>query len=174
MGNPDGVINDTTTLADFVGNWWGSASGPLDTKSIVIPDACGLKQNNPSGTGDSVSPCVLYDPWAATDPFAGVAEGGRGSAGSDETVPLVIPVTGGEPTTIGCDHPSEMSQLGDIQVTFTGLCGYDVVLEQLSKDSLPGNLGQGNNFVDGIFFVLFKMGSHSTLCLPEPAYRSHI
>jgi len=43
-------------------------------------------------------------------------------------------------------------------VTFTGLCGYQVVLQQLSKDSLLGNLGQGDNFVEGVSFVLLKNG----------------
>ena len=152
VGNPKGVINNTTTLADFVGNWWDSSSGPMDNKHY--PDVCGLNQNNPSGTGNGVSPCVLYDPWSTVNPFA--ASGGSGSSGSAELSSLIIPVTGGQPATISCVDPSEMFQVGDVQVTFTGLCNYEVVLDQLSKDSLPGNLSQGNNFVEGISMILLK------------------
>ena len=156
-GNPAGVINDTTTLADFVGNWWDSATGPVDGKSI--PDACGLTQNNPLGTGNGVSPCVQYDPWLTANPSAGGGgTGGAGGSGGSAALPPAIPVTGAEPTPIGCDKPSVTSRIGDIQVTFTGLCGYEVVLAQLSKDSLLGNLSQGTGFVAGVSYVLLKDG----------------
>ena len=154
IGNPKGVLNNTTTLADFVGNWWDSLAGPMDNKTV--PDACGLNQNNPSGTGNGVSPCVRYDPWSTANPFA--ASGGNGSSSSAELSTLIIPVTGGQPVTISCVDPSEMFQVGDVQVTFTGLCNYEVVLDQLSKDNLPGNLAQGNHFVEGISMSLLKDG----------------
>ena len=156
-GNPAGVINDTTSLAVFLGNWWDSATGPMDNKSV--PDACGLIQNNPLGTGNGVTPCVQYDPWLAANPSAGGGgtSGGIGD-GSSASLPPVIPVTGAEPTPIGCDKSSVTSRIGDVQVTFTGLCGYEVVLVQLSKDSLLGNLNRDGNFVTGISYVLLKDG----------------
>ncbi|HUI90119.1 MAG TPA: right-handed parallel beta-helix repeat-containing protein [Anaerolineales bacterium] len=155
--NPEGVLNDTTTLptpalADFRGNWWDSTDGPMDNKSV--PDVCGLTQNNPLGTGNGVSPCVLYDPWLTKEPSAG----GTGS-GAGGSVPPIIPVTGGKATTISCDTPSMLIQVGDVQVTLTGLCGYEAVLDQLLEDSLAGNLGQGNNFVEGISIDLLKDGT---------------
>ncbi len=144
----------SNTLTDATHNWWNDASGPLDI--TAIPDACGLTLNNPTATGNRVSDCVLYDPWLTTDPFAGGGSAGGGS--SSEIVPPIIPITGGEPATISCVASSEMFQVGDVQVTFTGLCNYEVVLDPLSKDSLPGNLCQGKNFVEGISFALLKDG----------------
>ena len=144
----------SNTLTDATNNWWNNASGPLD--NTAIPDACGLTLNNPAATGNRVSDCVIYNPWLVADPFAG--GGGKGGGGSSEVVPSLIPITGGEPTPISCVDPSEMFQVGDVQVTFTGLCNYEVVLGQLSKDSLPGNLAQGNNFVEGIALNLLKDG----------------
>jgi hypothetical protein len=49
-------------------------------------------------------------------------------------------------------------QIGDIQVTFTGLCGYDVVLNSVAKENLPGDLGSGNSFDDGLSITLLKNG----------------
>ena len=154
IGNGNAVVNDTTTLAEFPNNWWGNANGPLDDKTT--PSACGLTTNNPGGLGGAVSPCVLYNPWLTKNPFAGGGTGG--GAGGIVIVSPIIPITGGEPTQIACDVPSMMIQIGDDQVTLTGLCGYDVVLEQVLKDDLPGNLGQGNNFVEGISLNLLKDG----------------
>lgn len=142
------------TLTNATGNWWGSAAGPLDNKSV--PDACGLTQTNPLGTGNGVSPCVLYNPWLTKSPFASGGGAGAGSGGG--IVSPIIPITGGEPTQIGCDVPSMMVQMGDVQVTLTGLCGYDVLLDPLLKDDLPGNLDPGNNFVEGISLNLLKDG----------------
>ena len=48
-------------ILDAKNNWWGDASGPLDT--TVVPDKCGLTLDNPGGLGDEVSQCVEYDPW---------------------------------------------------------------------------------------------------------------
>ena len=49
-------------------------------------------------------------------------------------------------------------QIGDIQVTFTGLCGYDVVLNSVAKENLPGELGSSNSFDDGLSITLLKNG----------------
>ena len=144
-----------TNIVNAVKNWWGDAGGPKDASAV--PDACGLVRNNPAGIGGPVTPCVIYDPWLTVDPLAGGAGTGAGGSASAGVSP-VVPVTGGVPAPIGCDSPSVTSRVGDIQVTFTGLCGYEVVLAQFSKDSLLGSLSPGDNFVEGISYVLLKNG----------------
>src|SRR5271157_369458 len=146
----------SNTLTDATNNWWNNANGPLD--NTAIPDACGLTLNNPTATANRVSDCVLYNPWLTTNPFAssGGNRNSSSSSSSGELSGLIIPITGGQPAMISCVDPSEMFQIGDVQVTFTGLCNYEVVLDQLSKDGLPGNLAQGNNFVEGISMSLLK------------------
>ncbi len=167
----------SNTLADATNNWWNNATGPLD--NTAIPDACGLTLNNPTATGNHVSDCVLYNPWLTTNPFAisggngsgnpFAISGGNPSSSSGDLSPLIIPITGEQPATISCIDPSVIFQVGDIQVTFTGLCNYEVVLDQLSKDSLPGNLAQGNNFVEGISLSLLKKDGTTVDTLPAGA-----
>ena len=141
-----------TTYTDAMDNWWGVSLGPLDPGAGT--DHCGLTQSNLGVPANGVSPCVLYTPWLTANPFA--ASGGNGGSSSAALSTLIIPVTGGQPVTISCVDPSEMFQVGDVQVTFTGLCNYEVVLDQVLKDNLPGNLAQGNNFVEGISLSLLK------------------
>ena len=153
-------VRDTNTVM-AENNWWGDASGPYDNSAV--PDACGLSLTNPTGAGNAVSPCVIYDPWLTKDPFAAAGSGGAsGGNGRGKNATLiagqVIPVTGGQPTTLSCDNPSVTMQIGDIQVTFTGLCGYDVVLDSVTKENLPGDLGSSNYFNDGLSITLLKNG----------------
>ena len=170
--DPVGIHNNTitantlygvwsNTLTDATNNWWGDASGPYDNSGGT--DACGLTVNNPTGSGNSVSTCVIYDPWLTKDPSAAAGTGGAtGGNGRGNTAPAivttVIPVTGGQPVTLSCDNPSATMQIGEIQVTFTGLCGYDVVLNLVTKADLPGDLGPGNSFDDGLSISLLKDG----------------
>lgn len=49
---------------DAIGNFWGSADGPLD--AYASGDACGEGRTNDGG-GDSVSGGVRYTPWLAGD-----------------------------------------------------------------------------------------------------------
>ena len=170
---PVGIHNNSITantlygvwsnkLTDATYNWWGDATGPLDSSGVT--DACGLTLSNPTGTGGTVSPCVLYEPWLTADPFPAAGNGGDSGGGNGRgqnatlTSALVIPVTGGQPTTLSCSNPSVTMQIGDIQVTFTGLCGYDVVLNSVAKENLPGDLGSGNSFDDGLSITLLKNG----------------
>jgi hypothetical protein len=142
-----------TTYTDATGNWWGDALGPLDP--IASTDHCGLPLYNASVPANGVSPCVLYSPWLTVVPSSGGAANGRGQSAS----PAGIPVTGGQQIAIGCDSPSFVLEMGDMQITFTGLCGYDVILDSLTKEGLPGDLGQGTNFVAGITITLLKAGT---------------
>ena len=156
-----GIWSDARIDATY--NWWGSATGPNDNSPV--PDVCGVSLTNPGGTGDAASTCVLYDPWLTADPFAGGPAvpptggpgSGRGQTGTSSNT-SVIPVTGGLPTAISCDTPSLTLKMEEIEVTLTGLCGYDVILEQVSKENLPGDLGQGDNLEDGLVIKIMKGG----------------
>jgi hypothetical protein len=46
-----GVLNEAASTIDARNCWWGDATGPYNPTS------------NPSGTGNSVSDNVLFDPW---------------------------------------------------------------------------------------------------------------
>ncbi len=51
-GTSYGVSNSAANPVDFLGNWWGSASGPFHGTL------------NPAGTGVNVGDDVLFDPWS--------------------------------------------------------------------------------------------------------------
>lgn len=172
-----GVWSDT--LTDATNNWWGNATGPND--NTAVPDACGLSIDNPAGTGSGASSCVLYDPWLVKNPFASagstvlpVGADGRPMMENQGEIP-VFQVTSGQPTEISCGSQSVTLQIEDIKVTFTGLCGYEVVLDTISKDTLPSELGQGNNLEDGVTIRLLKRGESRLIpCLLMLSSRSII
>jgi hypothetical protein len=49
-GNTAGVSNPSTVNVDFIGNWWGSNTGPTHA-------------SNPGGVGDTITDHVLYRPY---------------------------------------------------------------------------------------------------------------
>jgi hypothetical protein len=127
------------------GNWWGTTDPDLLASRIAAG--------------------VIYTPWLTQNPFAGNVtlppaggEDSRGDGQGQIGTTLLVPVTGGQETAISCDSRSMTIQIEEINVTLTALCGYNVVLEKVSKDSLPGDLGQGNNLEDGVLIKIMKDG----------------
>ena len=145
----------SNTLTNATGNWWDNANGPLDNTSI--PDACGLTLNNPAATGNRVSGCVVYNPWLTTDPSAS-SGGNGGNSGSVASDIPVIPITGGQLTTIDCGSPTMTVEIGTTDAVFTGLCGYEVIVEPITPEDLPGAMNQNQKFVTGVVITLLKDG----------------
>jgi parallel beta-helix repeat protein len=169
VGNQTGVWNDSTGDVDVTRNWWGDASGPLDNSPV--PDGCLIQLDNPTGTGDAVSACLVYSSWLTSDPFAPppADDPQDGTGGSDGTSPAIISVTGGDRTVIDCTGPSMSVQIGDVQVVFTGLCGYEAVVDLvLLEEILPGDLPAGATFVEAAAVALLKDG-RPVETLPEGA-----
>jgi nitrous oxidase accessory protein NosD len=188
-GNTLGLDNRSglVLVLDASGNWWGDASGPLDNSTM--PDACGLTLTNPDGTGSPVSPCVIYNPWLMTDPFAPPPPPPIvvPPVSSPKIVPpsgdvirhtkanpfvgivgQIIPVTGGAMTVLSCSSSSTQLVLNGIIITFDGLCGYSVVADEVVEAGLPAKLPGSEAFVSGIAFSLLKNGQPITI-LPDGA-----
>jgi VCBS repeat-containing protein/parallel beta-helix repeat protein len=75
-----GIVNVTQTPADAECNWWGAANGPA-----------------PTGSGDSVSSGVDFDPWLVTADLNGscVAPTANADTGTtDEDTPLTVAAPG--------------------------------------------------------------------------------
>lgn len=67
-GNDTGV-SSTAPLVNAENNWWGAASGPLDTTGTNEVPPCTADpatEKNADGTGDKVSDNVDYCPWATS------------------------------------------------------------------------------------------------------------
>ncbi|WKZ37829.1 MAG: right-handed parallel beta-helix repeat-containing protein [Anaerolineales bacterium] len=156
-GNPlsyYGVYN-----VDLRGNWWGDASGPNDDNTV--PDSCGITLDNPAGLGGNVSECILYDPWLVKNPFLPpvVDKVDDEEKGSKKDFPAsLIPVTGGQLTSISCEFETSTLLIGDIKVIFSGLCGYEVLLELLTYETLPASLNDGEALLYGLNIILFERG----------------
>lgn len=118
-----------TYNVDLRGNWWGQASGPNDTDSVKLGCNNSNILTNPAGSGGVISECILYDAWIASNPAApGGGEGGNAnSAALCQTREIILPVS-------------------EIKVFLSGLCGYEVILENVVFDqenaSLMGELSK--------------------------------
>ncbi len=73
--------------------------------------------------------------------------------------PVVIPVTAGQEFEVSCDTDPMVVQLGDIQITLSGLCGYSLVLDLVPDDDLPGDLPEGATYGAGLSIALLQDGS---------------
>ncbi len=144
-GNDTGFLNDGTSTVDATLNCWGSSTGPTHA-------------SNPGGTGDAVGNNILFDPWECPTTPAPTGTANSGSKPPSKTS-NIIPVTGGQHVEISCEVESMTVQLGDLRVTFTGLCGYTVILNQVQQDGLPGGVGAGNDFSTGLSITLMKNGA---------------
>jgi hypothetical protein len=153
---------------DLRGNWWGNASGPLDV--TAVPDGCGISLDNPSGLGGEVSECILYDLWLTSNPFVSTS-GGGGGGGDDDPPAKNLPVfvsaavlafaggpVSGDASPISCDSDKTTLSVGGVDVIFVGLCGYDVVLEEVTEDQAQSALNDGGKFLHGITITLLKDG----------------
>ncbi|MCX6060617.1 MAG: HYR domain-containing protein [Chloroflexi bacterium] len=68
--------------------------------------------------------------------------------------PLLIPVTGGQPTDLTCFNQYTTLGMADFKVVFSNLCGYSTILANALEDSLFGALPKNVNFVSGLDIVL--------------------
>lgn len=142
-GNGVGVANYDAEDVDATGNFWGCPTGPDDP-------AC-----------DQVTLYVLYDPWLVKNPFLPpvVDKVDDEEKGSKKDFPAsLIPVTGGQLTSISCEFETSTLLIGDIKVIFSGLCGYEVLLELLTYETLPASLNDGEALLYGLNIILFEKG----------------
>lgn len=152
-GNMYGVYNYDAIDVDATGNFWGCPAGPDDS-------AC-----------DQVSTFVIYDPWLTTNPF--VTGGGGGEPPEDDDDDRILPPLSlftfgalafaggplsGEATPLSCDTDETTLSVGGVDVTFSGLCGYDVVLEPVTEDQAQSALDGGGTFLHGVSITILKDG----------------
>ena len=78
----------------------------------------------------------------------------------DITDNTIIPVTGGQFTTLTCDTPLVSLQMpnGDY-VTFGNLCGYEAMLGTVAESGLSGALPDGSQYVSGLNVALAQDSS---------------
>ncbi len=148
-GNLHGVSNSTTGGGTVValGNFWGCPNGPSDP-------AC-----------DPVYKDVLYDPWLPVNPFLPPPQPQPAPSPADSPRPaavrrITLPITGGEVIDISCEQPVTRVVLNDThRVEFTGLCGYQAMLELIPEADLPGSLPSDRAYAAGLRIRLFYDGN---------------
>jgi parallel beta-helix repeat protein len=147
-GNLHGVSNSTEGAVVALGNFWGCSAGPDDP-------AC-----------DPVYGDVLYDPWLPVNPFLPpvvppqpqLLPGAAPLPGAPRRATL--PVTGGEVVDISCEQPVTRIVLNNAhRVEFSGLCGYQAMLEEIPAAELAGALPDGKTYVAGLRIRLFYDGN---------------
>jgi nitrous oxidase accessory protein NosD len=150
VDNTLAIANYDTVDVDATGNYWGCPTGPDDP-------AC-----------DQVSDYVIYDPWLVEDPFIPtplptvvvppiVQQKDPVNRFPASSADFIIPVTGGL-IEISCDSEALTMLADQTEITFTGLCGYEVAVELLTNELLPGKLDQGDRFLLGLSIHLYKDG----------------
>ncbi len=89
-------------------------------------------------------------------PSSSPAPSATGSApGSSNSLPLIIPVTGGKVIDLGCD--SAFWAFG-IKLSFMSLCDYQTTLDNIDIKDLPGILPNGYSFVRGLNLSILSGG----------------
>ncbi len=71
----------------------------------------------------------------------------------------VIPVTGGDTVPLSCTGPSILElENGDRVVIDEIMCGYEVQLQHVPSEALPGQLPTGKSYGSGLVITLFYQG----------------
>lgn len=65
FGNNTGVLNTMNRLVDATGNWWGASDGPAPIPSVAYLNN---GQGTPTGSGDTISDYLRFDPFLTADP----------------------------------------------------------------------------------------------------------
>ncbi|MCX6068795.1 MAG: hypothetical protein NT121_24100, partial [Chloroflexi bacterium] len=165
---------------------------PLDKNESLDTDQDGLGNNadtddDNDGVLDTADACLTVAGLASNNgcpvlPTLPSTTFGIGGATDDNTpgtpaaLPVVvppaalgiIPVTGGQLTTLSCtDTPTTLMQSG-FQVALASLCGYSTIVDQTVEVSMPGNLPDSNSFVGGINLTILQDGNPVNV-LPDGA-----
>ncbi|NPV75390.1 MAG: hypothetical protein HPY59_03345 [Anaerolineae bacterium] len=138
----DGQGDACDTDDDDDGLLDGADSCPVTPNRFVDADSDGIDD--------------ACDPFIATPTFT-VSTGTIGGAGA-----FVIPVTGRQIMKIDCANPTTIMQLDNSdRALFTGLCGYDAVLEHLTETSVEGlkELPDGMSYISGMSVSILEDNS---------------
>ena len=142
---------------DLQGNWWGDASGPLDTNSAADNCDTAVNLSNPSGLGGNVSDCILYDNWLTADPFFTPMP--PTPTPSTPTPPTPAPAFGsGFSDFVRCDNPQAHYTFNRMDLTFIGLCGYKIVVNPIKEDQTKFSMLGDQTILHGVEILLFKNG----------------
>jgi parallel beta-helix repeat protein len=154
-GNDTGMVNYGSSTVDATYNCWGSDSGPTNAANL-------------GGSGDVAGDNIIFDPWECAPvstpaPTTG-EEKEKASAPSDG----MIPVTGRQMMQIECNNTSAVYEIDDVRVIFNGLCGYSVVIDNVTEDALPGGIDDANQLIRGLSITLLK-GTRAVNVMPLSA-----
>ena len=124
-----GIYSSGSTVINAENNWWGDASGPLDSSD----DRATGGLYNPSGLGDEVSDSVDYSPWVTDhDAWSVPMTAVTATEGSNENLELGVRAgaTDGYDSGIDVPHPPPGPGIGlDAYFSIT-----DLLFPQLDED----------------------------------------